>query len=295
MKVKVLTLDPIMTVAESDAMAGKFLKESDCKLLLSEDVDVYDKESGKCIAKFRKGIIPGQVQQAAYNNLLKAATPTNNRGLGSGSTRKKVVKKDGTIARKTVADVVWSGIAGYFDRNPRFPYCRTTAFNQHHFDKFKKAYPIVKLVDNVYKELMPEYYKKQKKVADATSPDFIIPGTVFTTVTVNKNYETAVHKDSGDFKGGFGNLVALRKGTYTGCHFTLVRWGVGFDMQNGDVLMTDVHQWHGNTPMIKHSKDATRLSLVMYYREKMMECGTADEELERAKEVRSNIERNKEV
>jgi hypothetical protein len=47
--------------------------------------------------------------------------------------------------------------------------------------------------------------------------------------------------------------------------------------------LVDVHQWHGNTPLIKEDKNATRLSLVMYYRENMIKCGTMEEEIKRAK------------
>lgn len=279
-----------MTVEESDQYAGAILQESDCKLLINYDADVYDAESGKCIAKFRKGVIPGNVQRVAYENLLPAATATDSRGVAGGKdeedglTSQYRKRKDGTLSKQSIAkNFVNSGIAGYYDRSTRFPNCRLTAFTRHHFDKFKNAYPIVKLVDNLYKELMPEHYKKQRKVADNTASDFVIPNTAFTTITVNKNYTTAVHKDSGDFKEGFGNLVALRSGKYIGCNFVVVRWGVGFDMQNGDLLLVDVHQWHGNTPMVKIDKDATRLSLVMYYRENMHKCGTMEQELERVK------------
>lgn len=263
---KKLFIKPLMTVEESDKYAGKLLKESDCKQVFREDVDLYCKESKQLLAKFRKKVIPANIQRAGYENLLTAATVTDNRRTaGAGKP-------------------VTSGVAGYFDpAGGRFPICRLTAFNQQHMDKFKNAYPIFKFVDIKYAELVPDKYKAQKALADKTSQDFVIPGTSFTTITINKNYETAVHKDSGDFKGGFGNLVALRKGTYTGCYFTLVRWGIGFDMQNGDLLMVDVHQWHGNTPMIKHDDDATRLSLVMYYREKMFKCGTMEQELKKAK------------
>ena len=54
-------------------------------------------------------------------------------------------------------------------------------------------------------------------------------------------------------------------------------------MQNLDLLLVDVHQWHGNTQITKIDKDATRISLVMYYRKKMIECGTVNEELKKAK------------
>jgi len=289
MKTFTYKLKPIMTVEESDAMAGKFLKQSDCKVLFTEDVDVFDAETGKCIAKFRKAVIPAAVQLAAWDNLLIAAKPSLNRGTSGGMDEdgakvRKFVTGNGMISKTTQAiNPVNSGIVGYFDRNPRMPMCRLTAFNQQHMDKFKKAYPMIKLVDNFYSKLMPKEYKKQRALADKTSQDFVIKDTAFTTVTVNKNWQTAVHKDAGDFKDGFGNLVAIRKGNYTGCHFVVVRWGVGFDLQNGDLLLVDVHQWHGNTPLIKEDKNATRLSLVMYYRENMIKCGSIEEEVNRAK------------
>lgn len=289
-KVKTVKLKPLMTIEESDLWEGAILKEQDCKILFEEDVDVFDAESGKCIAKFRKGVIPANVQRIAYENFLPAATPTDSRGVAGGKddednkSSQFRVRKDGSISKQSIAkNFVNSGVAGYYDRSTRFPNCRLTAFTNHHFEKFKAAYPIVKLVDKWYAKLMPKEYKIQRGLADKTSQDFVIVDTAFTTVTVNKNYTTAVHKDAGDLKEGFGNLVALRDGTFEGCYFTLVRWGCGFDLQNGDLLLTDVHQWHGNTPMIKHEPNATRLSLVMYYRENMKHCGTMAEELKRVK------------
>lgn len=289
-KVKVIHVAPLMTVEESDAWQGKVLVEADCKKVFRESVDVYDKETGRCLAKFRKNIIPANIQRIAYESLLLAATPTDSRGVAGGrdeedgKSSKLRVKKNGKLSKQSIAkNFVHSGVAGYYDRSTRFPNCRLTAFNRHHMDKFKESYPIIKLVDNYYSELMPKEYKLQRGLANKTSQDFVIPNTSFTTVTVNKNYTTAVHKDAGDYKEGFGNLVALRDGTYTGCHLTLVRWGVGFDLQNGDLLLMDVHQWHGNTPMVKHEPKATRLSLVMYYREKMHKCGTMKQELNRVK------------
>jgi hypothetical protein len=286
-KVKVL---PLYTVEESNAFEGVQLKEEHCKHLYKEDIDVFDMETGKCLAKFRTSIIPANIQRIGYESLLEAATATDSRGTAGGKDEedgkasKFRLRKDGTYSKQSIAkNFVNSGIAGYYDRSTRFPNCRLTAFTRHHFDKFKAAYPIVKLVDQKYAELMPEHYKRQRKLADNTAQDFVIPNTSFTTITVNKNYTTAVHKDSGDYKDGFGNLVALRDGTYTGCHFVLPRWGVGFDLQNGDLLLVDVHQWHGNTPMIKHEPKATRLSLVMYYRENMHKCGTMQQELNRAR------------
>lgn len=285
---------PLMSVEDSDALEGQMVKADDVKALFSTDVDIFDKESGKCLAKFRKGVIPPELCVAAYENLLGAASLTDSRATaaagkgtdGNASTRR--IRKDGSISRQNISRggvKINSGVAGYFDRmgRPGMQHCRLTAFTKHHFDKFVNAYPIVKFVDTMYAKLMPKEYKLQRTLADKTSQDFVIPQTSFTTITVNKNYRTAIHKDAGDFKDGFGNLTALREGNYEGAYLTLPRWGCGFDLQNGDLLLMDVHQWHGNTPMIKIDKHATRLSLVMYYREGMKHCGTMKQELNRVK------------
>ncbi len=283
-------LKPRISDEKAQKLAGTLLTESDYNLLVTYDADVYCSETKRCIAKFRKKIIPRNVAINAYNSLKKAAKHTNNRPYSGGEFNEKGhtthynVKKDGTRSQTSVSlTSVNSGIIGYFDRNSRFPYCRQTAFNEKEFDKFKKAYPIIKLVDTKYKELMPEHYALQRGLADSTTQDFVIRDTSFTTVTVNSNWQTAVHTDKGDYEKGFGNLVALRDGRFTGGYFVIPKWGVAFDLQNCDLLLTDVHQWHGNTPIVKIDENAKRVSLVMYYRHNMQYCSTADQEAEIAK------------
>lgn len=298
-RIKVYKVKPILTDREADMLAGQMLRQDHCSLLLEEPCDIYDSETGKCLAKYRKNVIPMDVVSKAYLALLSAAKGTSNRGVGTGLLEDgRTVKKrrrllDGSLSNTNIAgEIVDSGIIGYFDRGPRFPYCRTTAFNQQHLEKFKKATSIIKLVDEQYAKLMPREYKLQRELADHTSQDFVIKGTAFTTVTVNKNWQTAVHKDAGDYKYGFGNLTALRDGTFSGGHLCLPKWGVGFDLRNGDLLLMDVHQWHGNTPIVLDDPKAVRLSLVMYYRENMIHCGTMEKELDRVKNRRKGEKLN---
>ena len=136
---------------------------------------------------------------------------------------------------------------------------------------------------------MPERHAFQKDYAERTSSDFLIPGTAFTTVTVNRNWQTAVHRDKGDLKGGFGCMTAFSAGQYDGCYLIFPQYRVAVNMRSGDVCLADVHEWHGNSPIRRNTKFYERVSLVLYYREKMAQCGSAQEELERAK----NAERNR--
>lgn len=289
--VKKYKVKPILSVKESDLLAGILLEKHHVKTLITGDADVYDAESGKCLAKYRKGVIPPKMQVDAYGALLRAAKSTSSRSTSKGKddvlsekASRLRIRQDGSVSKTVVnSEPVESGIIGYFDRTPRHPYCRLTAFNEQELSKFKKAMPIIKFVDTKYRELMPDHYRLQKEIASHTSKDFVITDTAFTTVTVNRNWQTAVHKDAGDYEHGFGNLLALRHGTYTGGWLCLPRWGVGFDLQNGDLLLMDVHQWHGNTPIVLDDPKAIRLSLVMYYRQDMINCGTMAQELERVK------------
>ena len=47
--------------------------------------------------------------------------------------------------------------------------------------------------------------------------------------------------------------------------------------------MADVHEWHTNSPFEDMRVDYERISLVFYYREKMLNCKSAREEVEWAK------------
>ena len=281
---KRIELKRVLTEEEGNALAGKFLGVDSFDLLIDEDCDAFDADTGQPIFSFRKGIIPEAVCSKAWDSLRPAARPSFNRGVASGSdTSQKYIRKDGVESNTQKMEPVNSGIVGYYDRYVRTPYCRLTAYTSKYFERFREAYPVIKFVDNLYAEIFPEQYAKQRAKADETSQDFVIRGTSFTTVTVNLDYQTAVHKDAGDFPEGFGNLVVMNKGHYEGGYFVLPEWRVAIDARWGDLLLADVHQWHGNTPMHKHEENAERLSLVMYYRDNMIKCGTMEEELDRAK------------
>lgn len=297
---RTLTAEKKYSDKEADlAFPGRFMNDSHYDLLIAEDTDVMT-DTGRWLLRFRKNIIPTNIAAAAYKNLRNAASKNDNRGLASGlvnlnsvrnadavgvakGTRFREVKSDGTLSNQTRANLVNSGIIGYFDRSTRYPYCRQTAFNEKHLKKFVGALPFIRYVDKLYSELMPDHYKLQREVADHTSQDFVIKGTAFSTLTVNKNFQTAVHKDAGDFQQGFGNLSVLQAGHYDGGYLVLPQYRIAVDVRSCDLLLMDVHQWHGNTPIIGKSGKFERISLVMYYRENMINCKSAKQEQEIAK------------
>ena len=88
-------------------------------------------------------------------------------------------------------------------------------------------------------------YKKQLERAQQTK--FVIEDTALSTITINYNWRTGLHKDAGDYPEGFGNLLVCEEGKYEGGYLGFPQFGVCFDVREGDFLAMDVHQWHSNT------------------------------------------------
>ena len=274
---KTYKLKKQLTDQQTEKLKGKYLNDKNYDLLITEDTDAYD-VNGKLLFRFRKNSMPLETLMVGVNSFKDSIEVTESRGYASGSSHKRI-RKDGSVSNITVGNKVESGSVGFMDSGAMVKYCRKTAFAKNYFDKYKSGIPFVKFVDENYKELCPTHYQKQKAISNGTNKNYIIGDTSFTTVTVNKNFRTAVHQDAGDYPDGFGNLIAYREGNWTGGYFCLPQYKVAIDLQNTDMLFVDVHQWHGNTDFINTNEDFLRISFVLYYREYMYKCKQPKEEL----------------
>lgn len=278
---QILKLKNTMTAAQAESLKGKFLDESHFDTLITEDTDGYDLY-GNLLFRYRKNAVPFDLLKSGYESFKGAISLTEGRGTASGGSFKRI-RKDGSVSNTTVGNKVTAGVVGYMDPSAMVRYCRKTAFSRDHFEKFKAGIPFIEYIDSKYKELCPVHYEKQLKIAQGTNRNYRINDTSFTTVTVNKNFQTAVHQDAGDFPEGFGNLIVYREGDYKGGYFCLPEYRVAIDMQNSDLLFVDVHKWHGNTPFVEPSEDYLRIAFVMYYREYMYKCSQPKDELHKIK------------
>lgn len=256
--------------AKLDKVKGTKLSSRSCKYLIDHDADVVTK-AGELLLKFRKNVLPRKNLDVAFNNLISfAKTKTRTRGATSGTPVGQ--RHPGTN------NPIMSNIIGFFDiwsikQKHMFkvlgckPPCsvRITTFTNKYPDKWQAVTPLIKDIDKMYKKLAPRQYQQQLRMANKTA--YHIDNTSFTTVTTNVNLQTACHTDSGDCSEGFGNLVVIESGRYTGGYTVFPQYGVGVDVRMGDFLAMDVHQVHGNTPLRLIDKDAIRLSLVCYLRE----------------------------
>ena len=209
-----------------------------------------------------------------------------------------MIKKQGGVSSMKVNNQVASMPIGFFDADNKMcklP-CRLTHFTRVNFEKYNQGFPFLQKINKLYKELTPEAYQRQLDRANK-KPLFKIPGTAFSTVTINRNFRTALHRDAGDFREGFGNLTVIERGKYQGGYTVFPQFGVGINLRNNDFVAMDVHQWHSNTPMYETEEDKaynesipkvykdnpdigtaglyelyTRISFVCYLREKLIHC-----------------------
>ena len=180
-------------------------------------------------------------------------------------------RKTASNGRRTL---VRSGVLGYIDHlTPQMKKeldvgegARMTAFCRHFPDRWARFLPLVRFVDKMYKDTCPEHYAIQKRAARETK--LRIENTVFSTITVNQNWQSGIHTDSGDFSKGMSCLIILGGG-YRGGWLALPRLGVLLKTESGDIVFMDSHEPHGNTPIETPTPNSLRMSLVFYLREKI--------------------------
>lgn len=320
LKVRELVLKPKMTNDEIKAREGTYFTDKEIDKILDEDVDVYgmDGDEKKLLARFRKHVLPNDLVTTGWEAYYQTAAASRNRGAAAGpikadsnywKKRKPVeinkwsarYEQDGKLSKMRVNNNVFSSVLGYFEQTPFMGLpCRLTSYTQKYFQQYKHGIPFIQAIDAVFKRLIPDKHAKQL-AATKEKPAYQVADTAFSSITINRNFRTALHMDDGDFREGFGNLSVIERGQYSGGATVFPRYGVGFNVRTGDFLAMDVHEWHCNTemyeseadkkfnkalPKIHHDsietgtmggeKPFTRISFVCYLREKLRGCKLKD-------------------
>jgi hypothetical protein len=314
-----LHLKQIMSDQKIAQLEGHYFDESDFNHIIKEDADVYridSKGQEHLLLKLRKNVIPKAISKKAFNALVEEAKkPHTNRGAAAGlltqrklppyvkgiinktKFRGKYFGHDDRVRKDDISNLSRSSIIGYYDQADRNRYrkktqnrsilkvpCRMTKFTKDQPDKWNDVLPLFKKIDKQFKNLCPEKHQKQLERASKT-PQYQIDNTAFSTGTINYNWQTALHRDAGDFEEGFGNLIVLEdarktRQSWIGGYIGFPQYGIAVEVREGDFLAMDVHQWHANTqikPLIGLTKgqkkdEYARLSVVSYLRKNMLKC-----------------------
>jgi hypothetical protein len=113
-----------LTDAEADALNTAYLTDDHYDELIAGRPARRDKENGEPLLVYLPGAILGVLSAELLDALRRAAKETHNRESAA----------DGSVL---------SGIMGYYDPYPRWPYCRVTAFTRDDQAGWRAVLPLV--------------------------------------------------------------------------------------------------------------------------------------------------------
>jgi hypothetical protein len=271
---------------ELEEKIGKVLTEDDYNIVPTGDVKIL-KPDGKVLCIYRRNIVPPELREQAWPVLhsLKNETTTN-RGLAGGTPR---VQGPGS---RSYGKAVPSALLGAFEPQGPRKFCRLTAWTGRETEQYEQLWPLLTFIGERMLADAPDRYEAQMREVQKTHPDWVIPGTPFSTITVNNTYPTGVHQDAGDLDAGISTLAVFREGSYRGGVLVFPEYRVGVEMQDSDLILMDAHSWHGNTefdPPVHRSMTGRvevdpgfeRISVVSYFRTKITGCQSAASEAEK--------------
>lgn len=276
---------------ELDLKVGRVLGPDSYDVMLTGPSRVF-MPNGKLLCVYLPGAMSSVMTPEQYEVLHSLRTETtNNRGAASGTLGTQVGEQ-----KRTYFGHVSSNILGAFDPGGTFKFCRLTAWTGRHFEQWQTLTPAFQRVAELLAHHVPDRFEAQMEEIRKTNADWVIPGTPFTTVTVNNTYPTGMHQDKGDLDKGFSTIFTLRRGSYVGGVFLFPEFRVAVDLKDNDLILMDAHQWHANTAIlcacgVKRTKacpdcEAERISVVSYMRTAMTRCGSEAEEIAKAVEYR---------
>ena len=293
------------------ALREQLLDERHFTWLLSETGMVMTPD-GKVLCILLRNRLSQKLLDEVRPVIRKAARQKvagGNRGAAAGTGMVPRRRKDGSISKmkgvpklEDLSDEDYKrlkpakdGTFGYNGRGLRggqvYP-CRQTMYSGALPSELRVMGNLAKEVGEAFRHsLVQQAWEAQNNRASHTPPSFLIktPGagvTPFTTITCNKSYRTAAHIDDGDLKEGFGVMSCL--GDFGGCDLVFPRYKTAVRYREGDILLADVHQVHGNTPLLnpddtepERDREPERLTCVFYFQENMDQClSTVEEEME---------------
>lgn len=248
--------------------------QDEIDVYFSTDVDVVCAETGKRICAFRKNMVSEAVRQdlqaifepiARKQQNLRRITNEGEgaSGMIAGYIDRRDVKTTALIRSRLKKPPTSLGIYA----------CRQTVFTAKNPDGgWDRAVPVLRAIAEVHRATDPEAYARQEAyLTEHIAPELRISGTAYTTVSINRSMQTRIHCDAGDYKDGSGMLVVAGH-SFEGGQLCFPRYGIALCTEPGDFVAMDVHEWHGNLPIVHTRDDGFRLSLIAYVREGMAKC-----------------------
>jgi hypothetical protein len=238
-----ITLKPVLTDEQVAALDNQFLSGEHCRETITTST-VARTSDGRVRLVFARNVFSQAEQEILESNIGRIGYSAKQ------SNRAAVHGQEGTEA-------VW----GFMEAGTFRPETGMTALTAKYIEKFISALPFFGAVSANFRRYWPEAHSLQQRLAELV-PDVIIPGTDFSTLTINSNsLMTRAHTDNKNAVDTVSCLTTL--GRFTGGHICLARWGVLVENNPGSLLVADIRdELHGNVgPVV-----GERIACIFYLR-----------------------------
>lgn len=266
-------------------------------LIGDDDVDVF-KPDGSGLVSHRVGAFdPREFQHLV--KLVAGMRGSVDGRRGNAVHRDAILPllcKDGTVSGSHIHHVpklrslgdAASFRFGYSGRDRLNPYARKTGDWEHYPEVFEEMRALFRIIDSAYRSTVPDLYRRQSEAARQSS--WIIPDTCFSSVTVNRNWQTGLHTDDSNF--GPAVATVLTEGEPKGADLVFSQYFLPVSLRPGNILVADTRdEFHGNTALYGVPGKTYRISFFAYLHESILRCGSVEEEAERRERWRQARDR----
>ncbi len=269
-------------------------------MVVKDNLQIFDENTKEPLLILLKSVIPASLVDKSVEILrpVAAKSGNNNRGVAGGRIDIERIKsggrpgiqigkigdfslypkkKNGEISSSHIGNPTDSAIIGWTDialRNKKEQKYRMTRWVEDNMEKYTEVVPCFEYISNIFKQYLPDRWEKQSQVA---LPRYTkIGNSVFSTVTINSNFRSALHHDKGDFKNGMGCFFIHHSGQRPPSgqpsgppsgQLLFPEYNIAVEMENTDFLLFNPHLWHCTAPINPNIK---RTTFVCYYREKLI-------------------------
>ena len=179
----------------------------------------------------------------------------------------------------------YSAVFGTITRSGRTPFGRLTAPTLAKWEEFQEQKKVFHEVNELLKQHMPERWQLlNDRFSQVADERYNLFGTVFTSFTINNNFQVARHIDGANSDKGMAVLSALDSGSFEGFEFVMHPLRLAFNMRHGDLFIGDNNEVeHSITEMRNASADAESITFVFYSKDAVLtldslECETCRRE-----------------
>ena len=164
----------------------------------------------------------------------------------------------------------------------RNDFCRFSNKTTEEKQNFNKLFTFQKTLCDIYKKHLPELYEYDlAKAKELVDDDYRLMDTPYTTANINVNHAIKYHKDNGNIKGSFSNVLILKENC-NGGELVLPEYRIALEQSDGALcIFKGQEEIHGVMPIKPYKEEFYRASIVYYTLAQLQHCYPYKEEVSR--------------